>query len=243
MRLIFFSDFWLGMYVPDILKLHLLKDIYLLIIMDVNFQPRLVETLLTAEKHGCPGQTINDYRRLLTCEALPLIGAGSVDLDPRLAMKLLLKAVEFYLAYIQKPPDFEIQEPWGRLFQVVELMGNKLGWELSGIFSTIWNQDIYSERLQQYVATHSATLNEEVVARQLLICGTIVLLRVLNEHNSLVSNGDVGYCLVEAFAALPQPSMGRDVCYLFYFVCLFFRFLFLISKKRAETSRCHVPEK
>lgn len=166
-----------------------------------------METLLTAEKHSHPGQTLNDFRRLLACDALPLLGSAPVELNPRLALRLLCKAVEFYLAYIQQPPDPQIPQPWERLFQVIESVGKKLGWELSVLFASPWNQDLYSERLHKYAASHSSALGEEVVARQLLICTTIVLLRVLNDHNSLISNSDVGYCLVEAFSGLcPSPA-------------------------------------
>ncbi|XP_043275092.1 integrator complex subunit 10 [Venturia canescens] len=168
--------------------------------------PRLVETLLTAEKHSHPGQTINDFRRLLACDALPLLGTAPVELNPRLALRLLCKAVEFYLAYIQHPPDFQISQPWERLFQVIESVGKKLGWELSVLFASPWNQDLYSEKLHKYAAAHSTALGEEVVARQLLVCTTIVLLRVLNDHNALINNSDVGYCLVEAFGGLCLTS-------------------------------------
>ncbi|XP_048260684.1 integrator complex subunit 10 isoform X2 [Bombus affinis] len=162
--------------------------------------PRLVETLLTAEKHSHPGCAVNGYRKLLTCDALPLLGTAPVVLNPRLSLRLLCKAIEFYLTYIQQPQDNQIQQPWDRLFQVVELIGKKLGWELSSLFSMTWNREAYCERLHQYAVTHSANLCEEVVARQLLMCTVAVLLRILNEHTVLINNDETMYCLVEAFA-------------------------------------------
>ncbi|KAK9306242.1 hypothetical protein QLX08_002978 [Tetragonisca angustula] len=161
--------------------------------------PRLVETLLTAEKHSHPGRTVNGYRKLLACDALPLLGTAQVELNPRLSLRLLCKAVEFYLAYIQQPQDNQIQNPWDRLFQVVELIGKKLGWELSNLFSMAWNREAYCERLHQYAIAHSANLCEELTVRQLLMCSIAVLLRILNEHNALINNDEIMYCLVEAF--------------------------------------------
>ncbi|XP_076626592.1 integrator complex subunit 10 isoform X2 [Colletes latitarsis] len=168
--------------------------------------PRLVETLLTAEKHSHPGRAVNGFRRLLACDALPLLGTAPVELNPRLSLRLLCKAVEFYLAYIQQPQDNQIQHPWDRLFQVVELIGKKLGWELSSLFSLVWNRDVYCERLHQYAIVHAANLCEEVVVRQLLMCTVVVLLRILNEHCALINNAESMYCLVEAFGECVHSS-------------------------------------
>ncbi|XP_053986860.1 integrator complex subunit 10 isoform X2 [Hylaeus anthracinus] len=168
--------------------------------------PRLVETLLTAEKHSHPGRTVNGFRRLLACDALPLLGTAPVELNPRLSLRLLCKAVEFYLAYIQQPQDNQIQHPWDRLFQVVELIGKKLGWELSSLFSLVWNRDTYCERLHQYAMAHASNLCEELVVRQLLMCTVVVLLRILNEHNALINNGETMFCLIEAFGECVHSS-------------------------------------
>ncbi|XP_014475271.1 PREDICTED: integrator complex subunit 10 [Dinoponera quadriceps] len=160
---------------------------------------RLVETLLTAEKHSHPGRAVNGFRRLLACDALPLLGTAPVELNTRLSLRLLCKAIEFYLAYIQQPQDAQIQNPWDRLFQIVELMGKKLGWELSSLFSMPWNREVYSEKLQQYAIAHAAVPSDEQVVKQLLMCTIVVLLRLLNEHTILMSNDETIYCLVEAF--------------------------------------------
>ena len=162
-------------------------------------QPRLVETLLTAEKHSHPGIAVNGFRKLLACEALPLLGGAPVELNAKLSLRLLCKAIEFYFAYIQQPQDAQIPKPWEKLFQVVELIGKKLGWELSNLFATPWNRDAYCERLQQYANTHAAGLNDELVVRQLLVCSVVVLIRILNEHNALITNDETSYCLIESF--------------------------------------------
>lgn len=168
--------------------------------------PRLVETLLTAEKHSHPGRAVNGFRRLLACDALPLLGASPVELNPRLSLRLLCKAIEFYLAYIQQPQDSQISNPWERLFRIIELMGGKLGWELSSLFATPWNHESYSERLQQYAIAHSNGLGEELVVRQLLMCTVVVLLRILHEHATLISNDEAMHCLVEAFGEATHMS-------------------------------------
>lgn len=162
-------------------------------------QPRLVETLLTAEKHSHPGKAVNGFRKLLACEALPLLGGAPVDLNPRLSLRLLCKAVDFYFAYIQQPQDSQIVKPWDKLFQVIELIGKKLGWELSTLFTVPWNRDVYCDRIQQYASLNSTNLNEELVLRQLLICSIVVLIRILTEHTSLLNNDETSYCIVEAF--------------------------------------------
>ncbi|KAG7202000.1 hypothetical protein KM043_004689 [Ampulex compressa] len=161
--------------------------------------PRLVETLLTAEKHSHPGRAVNGFRRLLACDALPLLGSAPVELNPRLSLRLLCKAVEFYLAYIQQPQDAQIQQPWDRLFQVVEAIGKKLGWELGNLFALPWSREAYCDRLQQYTMVHGSALCEELTVRQLLICAVVVLLRILNEHAALIDGEEGAYCLVEAF--------------------------------------------
>ncbi|XP_058800068.1 integrator complex subunit 10 [Phymastichus coffea] len=161
--------------------------------------PRLVETLLTAEKHSHPGKAVNGFRKLLACEALPLLGGAPVDLNPRLSLRLLCKAVDFYFAYIQQSQDSQIQKPWDKLFQVIELIGKKMGWELSNLFTLPWNRDIYCDRIQQYASLNSANLNEELILRQLLICSIVVLISILTEHTSLINNDETSYCLVEAF--------------------------------------------
>ncbi|XP_066594872.1 integrator complex subunit 10 isoform X2 [Prorops nasuta] len=168
--------------------------------------PRLVETLLTAEKHSHPGHAVNGFRKLLACDALPLLGAAPVDLNPRLSLRLLCKAMEFYLAYIQQPHDNQIENPWDRLFGVVELIGKKLGWELSTVFSLPWNRDLYSEKLQHYAFLHSTNLCEEAIGRQLLICVMIVFLRILNEHSILINSNESTYCLVEAFKFIDSTN-------------------------------------
>lgn len=163
---------------------------------------------MTAEKHSHPGQAVNGYRRLLACDALPLLGAAPVDLNPRLSLRLLCKAVEFYLAYVQQPPDNQIQQPWERLFQVISAVGSQLGWELSSYFSNPWNQEVYCEKLKQYAHTHANGLNDETIVRQLIICTLVVLIRILTGHSKKINNDEAPYCLVEAFTDSTPVAVG-----------------------------------
>lgn len=174
-----------------------------------------METLLTAEKHSHPGRTINGFRKLLACDALPLLGTADVELNARLSLRLLCKAIEFYLAYIQQPQDGQILNPWDRLFQIVELIGKKMGWELSNLFSMPWSSEMYSEKLQQYAVTHSTVSCDEAAVKQLLMCTIVVLLRLLNEHTVLMNNDDMMYCLVEAFGEGVHIPAGKALylCY------------------------------
>ncbi|XP_014214813.1 integrator complex subunit 10 [Copidosoma floridanum] len=171
-----------------------------------TYGPRLVETLLTAEKHSHSGKAVNEFRKLLACEALPILGSAPVELNPKLSLRLLCKAVEFYFACIQQPQDSQVARPWDFMFQVIELMGQKLGWELSNFFSTAWNRDTYCDRLQKFASAHTNELNhssgitEDPIVRQLLLCSIIVMVRVLTEHTALINSDQLPYCLVEAFA-------------------------------------------
>ena len=142
--------------------------------------PRLIETLLTAEKYSHPGRTVNGYRQLLACDELPLLCTAQVELKPRLSLRLLCKALEFYLANIQQPQDNQIQNSWDRLFQVIELIGKKLGWELSNLFPMTWNREANCEKLHQYAIAHSGNLCGELTVRQLLMCATADVLRIFN---------------------------------------------------------------
>lgn len=64
----------------------------------VSHGPRLVDTLLSAEKHShFSNQPSNCYRKLLVSELLPLLGDTSIELSPKLIFRLLHKSIEYYL--------------------------------------------------------------------------------------------------------------------------------------------------
>ncbi|KAL7304026.1 hypothetical protein TKK_0003495 [Trichogramma kaykai] len=168
-----------------------------------SYGHQLVETLTTAEKHNheMHGVPVNEIRKLLTCEVLPLLSNAQIELPAKTSQRLLTKAVEFYLAYLQQPQDTQIDNPWDKLFQVLELMGNKLGWELSKLFAVPWNRLMYCDHLHQYANANASNLNDEHSNKQLILCCMVVFIRTLQEHSS--SFGSQNYVLVEAFAEEP----------------------------------------
>ncbi|KAI4457974.1 hypothetical protein MML48_7g00014828 [Holotrichia oblita] len=62
--------------------------------------PALIDTLLSAEKHShASNHPINNYRKILVCELLPLLNeeTTTVELSSKLVYKLLHKAIEYYV--------------------------------------------------------------------------------------------------------------------------------------------------
>lgn len=71
-----------------------------------NLKSRLLDTLLSAEKHGHDSTfPFNPYRKLLVCELLPLLAHknAKIDLSSKVLLKLLYKSVEFYSCYLGIP--------------------------------------------------------------------------------------------------------------------------------------------
>lgn len=93
---------------------------------------------MSAEKHSVDGYyPINPYRKLLVCELLPLLAKQEIklDLNPKLLLKLLNKALEYYLCILGKSnnvvqdSDCSIENTWSKMFSVLEFVGKQLGWE------------------------------------------------------------------------------------------------------------------
>ncbi|PSN56704.1 hypothetical protein C0J52_00031 [Blattella germanica] len=172
--------------------------------------PRLVDTLMTAEKHCHYQNAVNCYRKLLVCDLLPLLGSSAVDLPPKQLFKLLHKSIEFYLCYLMSPskaiqdlPELEskIEDPWKNLFTIQEQTGRKLGWELSAMFGHSWNKDLYWQKIVQFHQSRSIHGDEHPNHKQLLYCTTTFFLHCLHEYVvSLDSGGgDLSLVLAEAF--------------------------------------------
>ncbi|KAJ8936893.1 hypothetical protein NQ318_010920 [Aromia moschata] len=172
-----------------------------------SYGPRLVDTLMSAEKHSVDGHfPINSYRKLLVCDLLPLLANENVkvDLSSKLLYKLLHKAIEFYLCYLGlsttviEDNEPKIEDPWTKLFGVVEFIGKQLHWEP------------YLYKLHNQL---SKTKNYPLEDKQLLFCLSIFFLHCLYEYNmSLTPESSPGqistsYLLVEAFTdpSLPSP--------------------------------------
>ncbi|KAJ8985663.1 hypothetical protein NQ317_015159 [Molorchus minor] len=186
-----------------------------------SYGPRLVDTLMSAEKHSVDGHfPVNSYRRLLVCDLLPLLANENikVDLSSKLLYKLLHKAIEFYLCYLGlstsviQDTDPKIEDPWTKLFGVMEFIGKQLNWEPYLInFTTNWSKESYWQKIIQFCQTKSK--NYPLEDKQLLFCLSIFFLHCLYEYNiSLTPESSPGqtattYLLVEAFSdpSLPSP--------------------------------------
>ncbi|XP_071448135.1 integrator complex subunit 10 isoform X2 [Hetaerina americana] len=190
--------------------------------------PKLVDTLMTAEKHSHYQNSVNCYRKLLVCDLLPLLGSSSVELPVKQLFRLLQKSIEFYLCYLMSPkksiqdlPEFEsqIDDPWRHLFLIQEVTGIKLGWDLSGLFSSTMNKENYWQNLYNFFRWRPLGNEDSANHKQLLYCTTTFFLHCLYEYVFMVdranvqpyhhnhgagmsaAGGDTTLVLVEAFCA------------------------------------------
>ncbi|XP_063232724.1 integrator complex subunit 10 isoform X2 [Bacillus rossius redtenbacheri] len=183
--------------------------------------PKLLETLLTAEKHSHHKNSINCYRKLLVCDLLPLLGSSSVVLPAKQLFRLLNKAVEFLLCYVMSPnkviqdlPELEsrIEDPWAHLFLIVHSVGRKLGWETSAMFSQPWNKELYWQKIQKVKAKVLAAAEELRSFKEIMYSATVFFLRCLHEYRTSVDSGaggDPPLVLVEAFVS---KEAAADSC-------------------------------
>ncbi|KAJ9585375.1 hypothetical protein L9F63_002835 [Diploptera punctata] len=176
--------------------------------------PRLVDTLMTAEKHSHYQNSVNCYRKLLVCDLLPLLGSNAVDLPIKQLFRLLHKSIEFYLCYLMSPskviqdlPELEskIDDPWKNLFKIQEETGRKLGWELSAM-----NKDLYWQKIVQFHQTRALLAEEHPNHKQLLYCTTTFFLHCLHEYIVTLesANNEVALVLVEAFCSESENGVS-----------------------------------
>ncbi|XP_066147308.1 integrator complex subunit 10 [Euwallacea fornicatus] len=186
-----------------------------------SYGPKLVDTLMIAEKHSDDGHyPINSYRRLLVCELLPLLAKQEtkLELNSKLLLKLLNKAVEYYLCCLGKS-NSSIQEneassesTWSKLFSVLEFIGRQLNWRSHLInFTQSWSKESYWQNVIMYSQMRAKAIVSD--DKQLLYCLPIFFLYCLYEYTaSLTPEQAPGqtatqYLLVEAFLdpTLPNP--------------------------------------
>lgn len=88
--------------------------------------------MLSAEKH-CPASNmlVNSFRKLLVCDLLPLLSSeqATCELPPKLLYKLLHKTIEYYLYTFSSKCNEKSEQPWIKLFGVLDFVGRQLGWE------------------------------------------------------------------------------------------------------------------
>uniref|UniRef100_T1J3C9 Integrator complex subunit 10 n=1 Tax=Strigamia maritima TaxID=126957 RepID=T1J3C9_STRMM len=161
---------------------------------------KLVDTLLSAEKHGHPKSPVNSFRKLLVYDILPLIFKSSgIDLNMKLIYKLLNKCIEFYSSYIMQSPklsglsqgsllggsecEMSIENPWEQLGLIFNAIGGKLNWELKDLFISSSKEHQW-QRIQTF---HQGVggLEENSSFRKQVFFGTCILfLQCLYEYTN-----------------------------------------------------------
>lgn len=172
--------------------------------------PRLVETLLSAEKHNHFQAANNCYRKLLVCELVPLMGASPipVELPSRQLYKLMHKMIEYYVSCLMSPDSNE-PDPWDKLFQGFRSIGQMLNWETSAVFSQPWGREHYWQQLlDKNEHLHPPLDPDSHEVRQHVHCTAIFFLRCLQEYISSLQAGNQQLVLLESFV---MPVTDREV--------------------------------
>lgn len=133
----------------------------------LNHGTQLIDTLFAAEKHGHYQSPVNQYRKLLVCDVMPVIlNSMEIQIPPKQMFRLLQKSIEFYICYIVQSSwkeaqtsrkdekhtiDRPIDDPWDQLFHLLEAAGKKLEWELADIFSTVVGSEGLWQRIVSFI--------------------------------------------------------------------------------------------
>lgn len=169
--------------------------------------PRLVDTLLSAEKHSHFQVPNNCYRRLLVCELVPLMGESPVpvELPPRTVHRLMHKMIEYYISCLITQDSSE-QDPWEKLFSGFRSLGQMLNWDMASGFSQPWGRELYWQQLlDKNEHLHHPLDPESHEVRQHVYCTVIFFLRCLHEYISSVHSGEYQLVLLESFV-MPPPD-------------------------------------
>ncbi|XP_022166241.1 integrator complex subunit 10-like [Myzus persicae] len=184
---------------------------------------KLMDTMITAEKHNqCPN-VINCYRKILVCDLGPLLVSTST-LNQKNLYKMLTKTTEFYITYamgghsiIQNLPDTEnyIKTPWEDLFASRERIGKKLSWELRSVLSQSDQQKAW-KKVSSFAKKFVIASNNSELSKQLVFCGMILFVRHVFDYNkSLKIENGSGYLLVKAIKGpkvlINKPPLKQDV--------------------------------
>ncbi|KAK3927358.1 Integrator complex subunit 10 [Frankliniella fusca] len=170
--------------------------------------PRLVDTLLSAEKHSHCQSPDNCYRKLLVCELVPLMGASPipVELPVRQIYRLMHKMVEYYISCMLTQDSSEA-DPWEKIFQGFWSLGLMLNWELAKIFSQPWGRELYWQQIMNnHEHFHHPLDPESHEVRQHVYCTGIFFMRCLHEYISALQSGEHQLVLLEAFVLPPSEQ-------------------------------------
>ncbi|KAJ1524001.1 hypothetical protein ONE63_010545 [Megalurothrips usitatus] len=178
----------------------------------VKHGPRLVDTLLSAEKHSHFQVANNCYRKLLVCELVPLMGASPVpvELPPRQLYRLMHKMIEYYLSCLTSQDPNE-PDPWEKLFLGFRSLATMLNWDIASVFGQPWGREIYWQQiLEKHEHLHPSLDPESHEVRQHSYCTGIFFLRCLHEYISSIHSGDHQLLLLESFVMPPSEREAAE---------------------------------
>ncbi|VVC32526.1 Integrator complex subunit 10 [Cinara cedri] len=178
---------------------------------------KLMDTMITAEKHNqCPN-VINCYRKILVCDLGPLL-VSTNTLNQKNLYKMLTKTTEFYITYamgghsiiIENLPETEnyIKTPWEDLFASCERIGKKLSWELRYVLSQSDKRKAW-KKVSSFAKKFVIASNNSELSKQLVFCGMILFVKHVFEYNqSLQPENDSEYLLVKAIKG-PKVQINK----------------------------------
>nr|XP_018908601.1 PREDICTED: integrator complex subunit 10 [Bemisia tabaci]XP_018908602.1 PREDICTED: integrator complex subunit 10 [Bemisia tabaci]XP_018908603.1 PREDICTED: integrator complex subunit 10 [Bemisia tabaci] len=156
--------------------------------------PKLVETLISAEKH-IYSNPVNIYRKFLVCDLMPFLSIESIEMSTKLLITLLNKSIKFYVAYliqktkiIQDLPESEnnVQNSWDSMNKIFKVIGTKLHWEISNIFNPPVNLDRALFQLKQFMVSVADWM---MCAEEMTYAVTILFLQTLHGYVSALEAG------------------------------------------------------
>ncbi|XP_043231814.1 integrator complex subunit 10-like isoform X1 [Amphibalanus amphitrite] len=157
---------------------------------------RVVDLLLTSEKHAHFKSPLNKYRKFLVCDLLPsLLSSSASDLTHKQLTRLFLRTVEFYVCYMasdntkiqgtgaEEPVELRLADPWKDMCSLCQLAANKLHWPLADVFTHKRSRDLVWQQLASFFREHSARQEDPFVHSQLVYCTVAVMLQAVVEYS------------------------------------------------------------
>ncbi|XP_037073266.1 integrator complex subunit 10-like [Pollicipes pollicipes] len=124
---------------------------------------RVVDLLLTTEKHAHFSSPLNKYRKFLVCDLLPSLLSSKVsDLTAKQLTRLFLRTVEFYVCYVtadstkiqgtgaDEPVELRLADPWQDMATLCQQAAAKLRWQLADVFTHKRSRDLVWQQLHSF---------------------------------------------------------------------------------------------
>jgi len=181
----------------------------------VTYGEKLLETINSVEKHEVGGakDPLNLYRKMLVVDILPAVFSDeNLRISPKLLLKVLYKAQEFVLAYVNNSVSlgFDIKNPWRLLYSILNGVGQSLGW--SGSFNLPNNGTIpveeYLAHLTVLARTALSTPSDSVLSQQLFHSLSCVVLHTVSEYSNHCQEQNT--VMVEAWVTHDTQGQDRD---------------------------------